>query len=206
MSGGAVGGDEEAATSLTSSVMLMPGERIDAILQADKKPGDYWIDVATLDGHNSPAVLRYIDDNGVGDKGDSVPSPRAHVTIGSPTAELGCLIRPSAAPMTAAARGSAGRGGPKASGTQVDLDLSRGQQLPAHPSVPRPPRVASRELRLYLVLSSDPAMAAPSDLLGNASTYGGRLGSGGVGRVPGMNPAVEPIKGCPPLPDGGKNR
>ena len=186
-----------------SSVLLMPGERVDAILVADKVPGDYWIDVATLDGHNSPAMLRYIDDD---DGSDWEASPKARPTIGAPTAELGCLIRPPAVTSAAEARGSAVRGGPEAEGAPLDLDLSRGRQLPAHPSVPRPPR-STRELRLYLVLGSDPAMATPSDLLGNsASRSGGQVGSGVIGRVPGMDLAVEPMSGCPPLQDGGKNR
>ena len=197
----------------------MPGERIDAILNADQEPGDYWVDVSTLDGHNSPAILRYEDDaaaapsgNGEEDKGrkgSTGPGNKGMVRqLGAPTAELGCLL----AEPSVRSRGLQGPTGTGARGSGGDvLDLSRGPQLPSHPSVPRPPLVAKRELLLYLVLSSDPATARPRDVQGTLSLQSPpedkeKGARGGVGRVPGMNPGVEPMEGCPPLADGNQNR
>jgi len=39
--------------------ILTPGERLDFVLTADQPVGNYWINVATLTGLNSPIVLHY---------------------------------------------------------------------------------------------------------------------------------------------------
>lgn len=50
---------------------------------ADQPVGNYWINVTTLDGHNSPAILHY----------EGAPDPAADpaVSAGAYDAELGCL-------------------------------------------------------------------------------------------------------------------
>lgn len=43
------------------SMVLAPGERANLLLTADQPGGSFWVPVATLAGHNSPALLTYDD-------------------------------------------------------------------------------------------------------------------------------------------------
>ena len=169
------------------------------ILVADRPVGNYWLDVSTLDGRNSPVVLHYV--------GAPAPLSDPALAAAGPRMQLGCLLP--------ADGGSGGAGSHHQQGSGF-LDLSRGAQLPAHPSLPRPPRLLPpaawgstvggptlRRLVMYLVQSSDPATAQPSDLLGAATD---KEGGGSMGRVPSMSASVHPMVGCPDLPGGVKNR
>lgn len=41
------------------AVVVSSGERFDFVLNADQPVGNYWVDVSTVDGNNSPAILHY---------------------------------------------------------------------------------------------------------------------------------------------------
>ncbi|KAI8470922.1 MAG: Cupredoxin [Monoraphidium minutum] len=41
------------------SIVISSGERVDAVLAADRPVGNYWVEIANLDGRSSPAVLHY---------------------------------------------------------------------------------------------------------------------------------------------------
>lgn len=41
------------------SYILSAGERMDAVLTANQPVGNYWIDISTINGFNSPAILHY---------------------------------------------------------------------------------------------------------------------------------------------------
>lgn len=65
------------------SVVLTSGERADVILNADAPVGNYWVDVSTLDGRNSPVILHY----------QGAPDPlRDPRFLASATRDAGCAV------------------------------------------------------------------------------------------------------------------
>lgn len=63
-------------------ILLGPGERYDFLLKADQRAANYWIDVSTLSGDNSPAVLSYA----------GAPSASKDASLGAPRLSLGCQL------------------------------------------------------------------------------------------------------------------
>eukprot|EP00775_Hariotina_reticulata_P009666 gene9666-9825_t len=57
--------------------VLTPGERLDCILEANQPVGNYYVNIATLVGNNSPAVLSYV----------GAPDPKS---MPAPNLNLGC--------------------------------------------------------------------------------------------------------------------
>jgi len=132
--------------------VLTPGERADVVLRADAPVGNYWIDVATLDGRNSPAVLRY--------KG--APDPLA-----SP--EFLRTMRPSLPGGCASGKGEPG---------VFDSKNATGVVAAKAPSVPVPPQgPADKTLTLYMAdaAATDPPLSFLRG--GNGSGSGSSAGA-----------------------------
>lgn len=68
--------------STFDSVILTPGERVDFILDANNTVGNYWINISTLNGDNSPAVLSY----------EGAPDPLVDPKFQNPQLSLGCQL------------------------------------------------------------------------------------------------------------------
>lgn len=100
------------APAPAAAVRMTPGERVDFVLAADQPIGNYWIDITTPNGLNSPAILHY----------DGAPDPATD---------------PAVAPGTAAANLTCAAGLDDRPGV-VDL---KNASLTAGPGVEAPPKV-----------------------------------------------------------------
>lgn len=127
--------------------IFTPGERVDFIMHANQPPANYWIDVGTIAGYNSPIVLHY--------EGAMAPQDDPMLLGGalSRRLRLGCAF------------------GMPAPGV-VDLKHSAG--FAGHPVV-SPPSGGITPNKTLVVYMSDNANTAPEDhiLQGNNATIPG---------------------------------
>jgi FtsP/CotA-like multicopper oxidase with cupredoxin domain len=149
--------------------VISSGERVDAVLAADKPVGNYWVDIMTLTGINSPAILHY----------EGAPEPGKDAKfLASRRAEFGCAAGVGGQPVRFFSRGVGGaaalwgarrRGGKRG--------LSTLQKPPPHarspasitPNVHPPGRVGPQERHLpqrrarHRPQGAPPAAAGPAD-------------------------------------------
>eukprot|EP00798_Chlamydomonas_sp_ICE-L_P011708 gene11708-34436_t len=68
------------ARTTTQAFVLTPGERVDIIVKADQPVGNYFINLVTMTGKNSPAILSYV----------GAPPPEEDPLMSNPSLKLGC--------------------------------------------------------------------------------------------------------------------
>jgi FtsP/CotA-like multicopper oxidase with cupredoxin domain len=158
------------------ALVLTSGERADVVLEADRPVGNYWVDISTLDGRNSPAILHY--------KG--APDP----------------FGPKGANFTRTMRARLPEGCRSALGGQPGLlDFKNATGLAPAAGVPAPPAgAADKAFTIYLADASS-SVPPPSFLKhirdNSTNIHGFSLRDG---NIPAKGPA------CPPLEGGsGKN-
>lgn len=152
------------------AVVLTSGERADVVLKADRPVGNYWVDLSTLNGVNSPAILHY--------KG--APDP----------------FGPAGAAFMRTMRLELPGGCASAVGGQPGLlDLKNATGLVAAAGTPAPPRgPADKAYTIYLAdaSSSVPPPSLLKHIRGNGSNiHGFNLGNG---NIPAKGPSCPPIE------------
>jgi hypothetical protein len=173
------------AARKADALVFTSGERADVVLSADRPIANYWIDISTLDGRNSPAILHY----------EGAPDPLDDAKFLSGLAyEI---------PGGCAAAGLGGRPG------VVDLKNATGISAAAGVPAP-PPGPADKAFTIYLAdaSSSVPPPAFLQHIAANNATRGNATMTGGAGvqsNIHGLTlrDGNIPAKG-PSCPDGDK--
>lgn len=132
------------APAAATAFEVNSGERADFVLTADQPVANYWINVATLTGHNSPAILHY----------EGAPDPATDPAFSetSFTSNFGCLD----------------------TNQPGVVGVKQAAALKAGPNVPSPPQESSRQITLYLANAGSnlvPASFAESATL-DSNAYG----------------------------------